>query len=193
MRRLKNTSYDDNLVREFVVSFCRNKFGLNLKSNEKIKKIDLLGIDDPQLGVEVEHGKWEGNFWKNDTYSLISGLRYRTANIPARKEKYWKDEIKYYGKIKKNHSATKNIFIRTNKDFSQILIIRPETIRDSNKLIRTKFQPRNSNEVEDWLSFRKKDVETYNLINGDYVLDTHVEEEENFIKKIWNKLIHLLK
>lgn len=192
MRRLKNASYDDNLVREFVVSFCQTMFGLKLKSNEKIKKIDLLGIDDPQLGVEVEHGKWDGDFWKNDIYSLISGLKFRTANIPARKEKYWKDEVKYYGKIKKNHGATKNIFIRTNKDFSQILIIRPETIRDSNKLIRTKFQPRNSNEVEDWLSFKRQNVETYNLVGKNYILDVY-DEEKNFIEKIWNKITHLLR
>lgn len=192
MRRLKNTSYDDTVVREFVIGFFRVNFGINLKSNEKIKKIDLLSVDEENFGVEVEHGKWEGDFWKNDIYSLISQVGYRTANIPDRKEKYWKDEIKYYGKIKKNHSATKNIFVRTNKDFSQILIIRPETIRNNDKLIRTKFQPKNSNEIENWLSFRREDVETYNLVEGGYVLDGFTENK-NFIKTIWNKITHLLK
>jgi hypothetical protein len=48
------------------------------------------------------------------------------------------------------------------------LIIRPETVRNSKKLVRTKFKPSNSNEVEEWLSFRESDVETYNVKNGKY-------------------------
>jgi hypothetical protein len=128
----------------------------------------LVGVNDPLLGVEVEHGKWNGNFWENDIYSLISEQKYRTVNIPARKEKYWKDEFLYYKKLVENKSSTKNIFVRSNVDFTQFILIRPHVIRDSKKLIRSRFKPSNTNEVEDWLSFKKEDVETYDLKNGRY-------------------------
>jgi hypothetical protein len=76
-----------------------------------------------------------------------------------------------YNKERHNPSFDKNIFVRSNKDFTQMIVIRPETIRDGNKLIRSKFIPNNSNEMEEWLSFRKEHVETYNLINGTWVID----------------------
>jgi hypothetical protein len=191
MVKLKGTSYDDNLVRDFVVEFCDNMWGVKLIKNEELYKIDLLGVEDPTLGVEVEHGKWEGNFWENDTYSLISEQSFRTINIPARKEKYWQEEYFQNRKTRHNLSHDKNIFIRTNKDFTQVIVIRPETIKNPKKLVRTKFQPKNSNEIENWLSFRKSDVETYDLINGEFRLQKI--EEENIIKKLWDTIIHLLK
>lgn len=81
--------------------------------------------------------------------------------------------------------------MRTNKDFTQIVVIRSEVVKDSKKLVRTKFQPKNSNEVENWLSFRREDVETYDLIDGEYVLN--VVKTENLFKKIWDTIIRLLK
>jgi len=171
MAKLRGTSFDDTLVRNAVIEFFKKRFNVELKSNEVEKKIDLLGINDNLLGVEVEHGKWNGNFWNVDSYSLnLTGLDYRTINIPLRKEKYWKDVNLYRGKEIINPSSKKNIFVRTNKDFTQLIVIRPETVRDSNKLIRTRFQPNNSNEIEDWISFRNEHVETYDLLNGEYVL-----------------------
>jgi hypothetical protein len=158
--------FNDTLIRNAVIDFFDRKFNIRLKHNEKHNRIDLVGIDDPLLGVEVEHGKWMGNLWDNDTYSFISEQEFRTANIPARKEKYWLDEYIYYNKLKSNPSSTKNIFVRSNADFTQFILIRPETIRDQNKLHRTSFKPRNTNEIEDWLSFKREDVETYDLIDG---------------------------
>ena len=71
-------------------------------------------------------------------------------------------------------TSKNNIFVRSNRDFTQMIVIRPETVRDPNKLNRTTFQPNNSDQVEDWMSFRREDVETYNLINGTWTLDnTH--------------------
>jgi hypothetical protein len=192
MAKLKGTSFDDTLVRNAVIEFFKKRVNLKLKSNEVEKKIDLLSVDDPLLGVEVEHGKWNGNFWDVDSYSLeLTGLNYRTINIPARKEKYWKDVNLYYGKEVVNPSSKKNIFVRTNKDFTQFIVIRPETIKDSKKLIRTSFQPNNSNEVEDWLSFRNENVETYDLLNGEYVLQQ--TQKLSFKEKLWQTIIHLLK
>ena len=160
--------YNDVLIRDAVIEFFQQRFKIKLKHNDLHKKIDLVGINDPTLGVEVEHGKWSGNFWDNDVYSLISEQSFRTINIPARKEKYWKDRFLYYNKMVENESATKNIFVRSNIDFTQFIVVRPETVRNSKKLVRTQFKPSNSNEVEDWLSFRREDVETYDLKNGRY-------------------------
>jgi len=168
MGKLWKTDYDDTAVREFVIKFFKEYFNVSLISNPVEKKIDLL-FENNIDGVEVEHGKWNGDFWENNTYSLLSGLGFKTLNVPIRKEKYWLDVVK--GKI--NESATKNIFVRTNKDFSQVIVIRPETFRNSEKVYRSKFQPNNSREMEDWLSFKKDDVETYNFIENNWVLDNN--------------------
>lgn len=172
MPHLKNTSFDDSLVRKAVIYFCKTQFNLELKQTSPKKRlIDLVCKSDKSYGVEVEHGKWKNNFWENDTYSLISGQEFRTINIPARKEKYWQEYYIRYGKERHNPSFAKNLFVRTNVDFTQFIVIRPETIRDSSKLIRTSFQPNNSNEIENWLSFKREHVETYNLVEGKYILD----------------------
>lgn len=161
--------FNDTLIRNAVIEFFNQRFRIKLKHNEINNKIDLVGVNDPSLGVEVEHGKWVGNFWDNDNYSLISEQPFRTANIPSRKEKYWMDEFMSYGKVRENSSSNKNIFVRSNADFTQFLVIRPTTIRDKEKLVRTRFKPTNSNDVEEWLSFKREDVETYDLKNGRYI------------------------
>ena len=161
--------FNDTLIRNAVIEFFKRKFKVNLKHNDVHNKIDLVGVKDIGLGVEVEHGKWVGNFWDNQNYSLISEQTFQTANIPARKEKYWLDQYFSYNKLRENPSSEKNIFVRSNVDFTQFIVIRPNVIRDTNKLVRTKFKPRNTNEVEEWLSFRKEDVETYDLRNGKIV------------------------
>ena len=160
--------FNDTLIRNEVIKFFKQRFRINLKHNDIHNKIDLVGINYPTLGLEVEHGKWVGNFWDNQNYSLISEQSFQTANIPARKEKYWLDQYYSYNKLRENESSKKNIFVRSNGDFTQFIVIRPNTIRDSDKLVRSKFKPRNSNEVEEWLSFRKEHVETYNMKNGKY-------------------------
>jgi hypothetical protein len=164
--KLWNVNFDDTLVRNFLIKFFKETFDMNLYSNPKIRKIDLLSNDDQYLGVEGEHGKFVGNFWENDYYSTISNLGFKTLNVPIRKDKYWLDVVK----DKPNLSATKNIFARTNKDFTQVLIIEPETFRNKNKVFKSKFQPNNSKEIEEWLCFKKEDVKTYNLIEGKFVL-----------------------
>jgi hypothetical protein len=191
MANLRGTSYDDTIVRNFIINFCLEQWGLKLKSNDELYKIDLLGVDDSLLGVEVEHGKWKNNFWEDDNYSLISGQNFRTVNIPARKEKYWLESFENRKKIINNLSHEKNIFMRTNKDFTQVIVIRSETIKNPKKCLRTKFQPKNSDEVENWLSFRYEDIETYNLIDGKFVLEQI--ENKNLLKKVWTTITHLLK
>lgn len=171
-KNLKGTSYDDTEVRKKVIKFSRDYLGLSMKSNPKQRKIDLIGRKkNPDTGVEVEKGGWKGDFWKTPTYCDLTDLGFSTVNIPIRKEKYWKKYIMWFGKEKFNPGWNKNIFVRTNEDYSQIIIIRPEVITDPMSLYHTTFQANNCDEPEDWMSFKREDVETYNLINEKYILE----------------------
>jgi len=156
----KKNNYDDSKVREFGIKFTKDVFNLLFESHPNCKAIDLINPDDYSHGVELERGGWTGNFWDSD-YSLISGLESRTINIPIRKLKYWYSNV--------NDERTPNdyqhLFIRTNKDFTQVILIRPNTIKDETKILFTEFKPNNSNEIEKWMSFEEKNVETYNLID----------------------------
>jgi hypothetical protein len=167
MSKLKKTDYDDTLVRNFMIEMFYKTFGLKFISNPNIYKIDLIGEDDPDLGSELEHGKWSGDYWKDSTYCEKTKLGYPTLNIPYRKWAHW-SQLDEHGRI--NNRYLKNIFARTNKDFTQVIIVRSEVIRDRNKLKSTKFKPSNSNILEDWMCFKKEDVETYDLINKIFVL-----------------------
>jgi hypothetical protein len=171
MTKLKVNLFDDTLVRDSVIKFLKEKLEIDAISNKKRGKIDLLVKDQKDFGIEVEHGHWTGDFWENEYYNSISNLGYPTVNITQRKEKYWLSEnFNRKGEPIPNKSYKNNIFVRTNNDFTQFIVIRPEVIR-SDKMKRSRFQPFNSLEIEDWLSFQRKDVETYNLINGEYILD----------------------
>jgi hypothetical protein len=110
------------------------------------------------FGVELERGGWYGDLWKN-RYSLISGYEFRTINIPIRKLKYW------YNITNDNILPNKleNWFIRTNKNFTQVILIKPDTIKDYNKIIFTEIRPGNTNQIEKFMSFKMEHVETYNL------------------------------
>lgn len=176
MRKLKNTNFNDIPVRNAVIKFFKDHFNVLLEHTPHHKYlIDLTGVTNTNLGVEVEGGKWKGDFWGNESYSRISGLPFATVNIPFRKNKYWTEEYTFYRKLKQNPSYNENIFVRSNKMFTQMIVIRPQTIRDETKVIKTRFQPNNSNEEEDWLSFRREHVETYNLEDGSWILDKSYE------------------
>lgn len=175
MAYLRGTSFNDAPVRQAVIEFFKTNFSILLNETpHEMRVIDLTGATETLLGVEVEGGGWSGCFWKNDKYCLISNTGFPTINIPIRKHKYWKQVYSYYNKTKENPSFDKNIFVRSNKPFTQMIVIKPETIRNPDKVIKTKFQPNNSDEVEDWMSFKREDVETYNLINNTWILEnTH--------------------
>lgn len=172
MAFFKRTNFNDNPVRHAVINFFKSKFGVILNETpQEMKVIDLTGATETLLGVEVEGGGWSGDFWSNNSYCMISGHDFKTINIPIRKSKYWMEKYRRYNKDIVNPSHDKNLFVRSNKDFTQMILIRPETIKDTNKLVVSKFQPNNSNEVEEWMSFRREHVETYNLIENNWIID----------------------
>ena len=155
-------NYDDTEVRNFAKTFINQVFNILLESHPNSKAIDLICTTDNSFGVELERGGWLGDFWEND-YSWISGKEFKTVNIPIRKSKYW------YNKTGDTLIPNKNKhwFLRTNRDFTQVIIIKPTTIKNKDKILFTEFKPNNSEEIEKWMSFEEKNVETYNLI--DYI------------------------
>jgi hypothetical protein len=157
--------YDDTEVRLFAIEFIKEVFDLNFKSHKNLRGIDLVNEDDEKFGIELERGGWKGDLWTNE-YSLMSGIGFRTVNIPIRKTKYWFD--------KKNDlylpNRNKHWFVRTNRDFTQVVVIKPRSIKNMNKILFTEFKPNNSDEIEKWMSFRKEHVLTYNLKNEKWKL-----------------------
>ena len=167
--------YIDRKSREFVIRFFEQQFNIKLKNGTKTG-IDLLRENPMDGGVEIEHGGWDGDLWTHQ-YSLISELKIndkhnRTVNIPDRKEKYWYEWIHFGKSVKtiQKKCLDKNIFARTNSDFSQIIIIRPEVIRDDKKMFKRRFWTSNTRRMENFLCFRRCDVETYNLVGKIYIL-----------------------
>lgn len=153
-----NGSYDDTEVREFSKKFLKEVFNLDLKDHPNSKAIDLIDENDNSFGVELEKGGWMGNLWEHK-YSFMSGQEFRTINIPYRKLKYW--YTNFNNNLEPN--THNNWFIRTNKNFTQVILIKPNTIKDPNKIIFTNFKPNNSDEIEKFMSFKMEHVETYNL------------------------------
>ena len=122
-------NYDDTEVRNFAKTFINQVFNILLESHPNSKAIDLICTTDNSFGVELERGGWLGDFWEND-YSWISGKEFKTVNIPIRKSKYW------YNKTGDTLIPNKNKhwFLRTNRDFTQVIIIKPTTIKNKDKI-----------------------------------------------------------
>lgn len=165
---LRRNRFDDSLVREAAIEFFQKVLKLKFESNTNKTAIDLISPKNKNHGAELEHGGWEGDFWSNKTYSTISNLGYPTINIPIRKTKYWFDKVN--GLYLSN--GQKNYFLRSNLDFSQMIVIKPRTVKNHKKIIWSEFKPNNSFSTEQWMSFRQCDVDTYDLINGSYKLRT---------------------
>jgi len=153
-----NGNYNDTEVREFGKMFLKKVFNLDLIDHPNNKAIDLIDKNNNRFGVELEKGGWSGDLWEHK-YSLMSGQEYRTINIPYRKLKYW--YTNFNNNLEPNNHE--NWFIRTNKDFTQVILIKPNTIKDPNKIIFTEFTPNNSEIFEKFMSFKMEYVETYNL------------------------------
>jgi hypothetical protein len=149
--RTKN--YDDHLIKRRAIRFFAKSFGVALEINPTPKKIDLLIVGKPHIGVEVERGGWSGDFWVND-YSLRSKQQFRTVNMPRRKAEYFLNP------------NTENIFVRSNHDFTQFIVVRADTVRE--KFIPTYFFG-GAGYGEHWFSFKREDVETYNYSKGKYI------------------------
>jgi len=178
MARLIGAKKDDTLVRNKVIEKYKEHLNILLECTPQEKNlIDLKGITNPNFRVECEHGQWSNNFWEDEHYSMLSGFSFRTINIPIRKEKHWLNKYLFYGKeVDNSESYLLNQFIRTNKDFTQFILIESEVIRDPTKKIYAQFKAGNSMDIESWMCFRKEHVKTYNLIEGVWTLENIINE-----------------
>ena len=178
-------NYKDLPVRLAVTDFVKQVFNWNVISNSNDEyKIDLISENGDCPDIECERSNCkQPDYWSSKGFSeflrdATPSIPFRTLNFQGRKEHYWIEGDHYYknGKYwytEKNHLT--NLFIRTTYNFEQMMIIRPEIIRDESKVYRALKQPFNihKNELEPWLGFRRKDVETYNKVNGVWVLDEY--------------------
>lgn len=164
-------TFDDRPVKEFLIKFFRETHNWELKMNEDKYGIDLLSVDGSCPNIECERSNCEGNFWESKSYSLFLSdgnpkIDFQTINIPYRKNHYWVggDHYKDSGKFwytEVNHES--NIFARTNYEFTQVILIKPDVIRDESKRHVSAKKPFNinKNELEYWIGFKKEDVETW--------------------------------
>ena len=166
----RKPNYGDEAVKSFCIKILEEKFNMKFKLNDRSKReartgIDLIHDTVPDFGAELEQGGWTGNFWETGVYQWlprIDGKKYEYGliNMPIRKKHFWIEE--------KDKGHDKNLFIRTNKDFTQFIVIKPDAVK--NKSIPTRFLANNNDEEEQWLSFKKEDVETYTLTDNEWKL-----------------------
>ena len=165
--QLSNTSYYDDPSRIAAIKFLKEFFDFNFKSGTRFG-IDLINIDDPTFCAEVEQStSWSGDFFspQNKGLNNKSGLGFMTVNIPWwRKAKYWAQD---------NPGKDKNIYLRMNKDASQIIVVEAHAFHNPEMCLESHFKTGwiTTGEIEEWRSFRREHVRVFNLINGVYVED----------------------
>ena len=176
-------NFKDLPLRLAVIKFAKQAYNYDVISNSNDKyKIDLISKNGDCPDIECERSNCKSaDYWSSKGYSQFlsdaePNIKYKTLNFQKRKEHYWIEGDHYYknGKFwytEKNHLT--NLFVRTTFNFEQMMVIRPEIIRDESKLYRAFKQPFNihKDEPEPWIGVRRKDVETWNLVNGIYILD----------------------
>lgn len=171
----KIEAYNDTYVKEQMIVILKDLYGWDLYINPDDYGVDLLSKDGT-FGVELEHGGWNDKFFEDKFYPyMCKSLTYPHVNMPARKEKWYKSKYwvnlepdrnkKPIFKEKENPTYKNNIFIRTNRQLTQMIIIWPDTVFSGN-FERTKIFTNNSQKLEPFFSFKREDVEVVNLING---------------------------
>jgi hypothetical protein len=99
--------------------------------------------------------------------------------MPSRKKKWYKEYYNInlepdrnkkpiWGK-KHNPTFKNNVFIRTNKQLTQMIIIWPDTVF-SNSFEDKMIYANNSGKVEPFMCFKRENVETRDLVNNDWVI-----------------------
>jgi hypothetical protein len=180
-RGVQEKDYDDYEMKIGIIDFYKKTFGIELMINPNKYGIDLLVVGG-DYGVEGERAgnKEKGDpedYWSCDRLAYKSKLGYKTLNIPIhRKGKYW--QLYYYDKFPPykehyNPGYTKHDFCRTNYNLTQYNIIRAENFINKNYVVKEMFTE-NSGKYELFYCFEQKYVETYDLVNGIYVLRDNV-------------------
>lgn len=197
-RDLKKESYDDRKVKEKVIEKALELVGFELQLNnrnliESTFGIDLISVENPMIGVEVERGGPVYGHWEDSYYSTV--LQYEnpnypekslkqflsTINRPDRKDYMWKEYYQRwnyeYGywidkELVYNPSFDKNIFIRSDYFFHQFIVVLPEVNLNKSITLSKEKKVQNNTRPEIWRSWEKKHVLTFNSINDKLVLET---------------------
>lgn len=129
-KQLSNTEKDicNTLVKDYDDTFVRNKVMTwwnalhptkQVKENDNIYDIDLIGVDNPNFGIEVERSLTWNTHERPYTF--------KTVRIPIRKSRYW---------LRKDSEA---IFVQINKEATSCVVLTEEVIRNKfyNRIIKT--------------------------------------------------------
>ena len=195
-------SFNDLKSRNFMIRFSKIAYNWELISNPRVGGIDLLFKDHPTgAGMEIEEIQCHGDYYSNKNFTHNSFLRNgrppineQTLNIPPRKHHYWMN-----GEVLKPTSGNLwyyeinedfNYFSRHNIDQTQVLIVRPEIIKDfksdrpSKVFISVKkattIYDKNGEEL--WIGIPNEYVDRWDLIDGFWVLSLWDVEE-----KVWKE------
>jgi hypothetical protein len=175
----KLEAYNDTYVKEQMVIILKQILDWDLYINPDDYGVDLLSKDGT-FGVELEHGGWNDDFWLDKYYPYKSKeLNYPHVNMPSRKKKWYKEYYNVnlepdrnkkpiWGK-KHNPTFENNVFIRTNKQLTQMIIIWPDTVF-TNSFEDKMIYANNSGKVEPFMCFKRENVETRDLVNNDWVI-----------------------
>lgn len=194
-------NYKDLPLREAVAHFAKQVYGYNLISNTNNEyEIDLISADGNCPNFECERSNVKptkdnptADHWKSKGFSeflrnATPNVLYKTINYEERKDHFWIGGDHFfenggYRYTETNHLT--NMFVRTNYIFTQFIVICPKTILDPSKCYKAAKQPYNIHrgKIEHWRGYRRQDVDTYNLINGIFVLDTEYKESDEPIYK----------
>jgi hypothetical protein len=180
---------DDKKSRDLVTDFVKKVLNWDVISNPDKFLIDLIFVDKPHVGIEIEEGQYHGDFWCHEKSLFLRNadpeVPFRTCNFQKeRKGHFWKEGPHYYENGDfwyHEYGHLENIFCRHNLEMTQIILIMPEVIRDPEKshIARKKPETIYKKDPELWQGTKKIDCITYNLIGNDWVLcDKSIEEIE---------------
>jgi hypothetical protein len=169
---------EDEEHRKKVIDALKIVKGWDLISNPYEYMIDLTFVNhDMYVGIEIEEAQVDGDYvsqrgYSNFLYNGTPQILDKTLNYPPRKGHYWINGKHYYkyGRYAGQYwytetDAEKNIFLRTNKDVTQIMIGYPHIILDKEKILHSSKKAYNitTGFIEDWTAIPLQYVEIYNF------------------------------
>jgi hypothetical protein len=80
---------DDKKSRDLVTDFVKKVYNRDVISNPEKFLIDLIFVDEPHVGIEIEEGQYYGDYWCNEKSLFLRNadpeVPFRTCNIPIKK------------------------------------------------------------------------------------------------------------
>ena len=192
MKDGSSISFNDEKHRQKVINALKMVKDWDLISNPYTYMIDLnFSIPEKYKAVEIEEGQWEGNFW--DVYVYSNFLRdgnpivtNKTVNIPPRKQHYWINGEHYWNNGAYWYTETDaehNVFVRTNIDVTQLIIVYPDVILNDRKVVRSLKKSKNitTGDSELWTGVKPEDCETFNFNTTTNIWEPYIYKEKKLI------------